>query len=418
MNVSYRGNIHSAFYACTTWLIYVSMAIVILDGIFGIDIFLNNSDRLSIFYRAGFLFKFLLVILCICFFSKIPKDVILIGLLILLFSKALVGLLNNGGQIKTYIAHLYFYSFILLGYIFGWQLSKAELSKIKISAKVLQIFILSTLLVCLIYFTLYRLGFIVYFGMGLQTYIIVAVYLATYSSKFYHSIIFLTIILTGKRSSFLIYLGQIFAPRLLAGHFSLIGIMTGFLTFIIFLYLIYAIGLMSRFQGILDLILEFDQDDFKKSRFLFYMASGGRTEEIYAYFFDTNQSFIATLLGQSAGYSFPIKDLAGNVYQHYYFHISPLNFIFHFGVPLGVLIIIHQLRIFLWTLKFVSREKNIFCMLFIGFYLSSLFGAIVIVDVVFWGLYFYCYFLRRDNLKVRRLSRLINISETRHVATQ
>jgi len=418
MSLNHRTDIHYAFYKCISWLIYMSMAIVILDGIFGIDIFLNNSDRLSILYRAGFLFKYMLVILAICFFSKIPKDLFLIFLLIVLISKLLVGLFNEGGQIKSYIGHLYFYSFIIFGYILGWQLSKASLAKIKISIKALQIAILLTLVICLIYFSLYRLGFIVYFGMGLQTYIIVAVYLATYSSKFYHLLLFLTIILTGKRSSFLIYLGQLFAPRLAAGRFSLIGAMTGFLTFVIFLYLIYVIGLMARFQGILDLILEFEKDDFEKSRYLFHMASGGRTAEIYAYFFDVNQSFASILLGQSAGYNFPLTDLAGNVYQHYYFHISPLNLIFHFGVPIGVLIIIHQLRVFLWAIKFVSREKNVFCMLFIGFYLSSLFGAIVIVDVVFWVLYFYCHFLRRGTLKARRLFRMSNLSETRLHATQ
>lgn len=418
MNVNYRRDIHSAFYVCATWLIYMSMAIVVLDGIFGIDIFLNNSDRLSLLYRAGFLLKFLIVILGICFFSKIPKDFFLIGLSIVLFSKSQFGLLHGEWQIKSYIAHLYFYSFLILGYILGWQLSKANLSKIKISIKVLQIAILSTLLVCLVYFSLYRLGFIVYFGMGLQTYIILAVYLATYSSKFYQLIIFLTIILTGKRSSFLIYLCQIFGPKLLSGRFSIIGVITGFLTLTIFLYLIYAIGLLARFQGILDLILEFDSGDFEKSRHLFYMASGGRTEEIYAYFFDTNQSFVATLIGQFAGYSFPITDLAGNIYQHYYFHISPLNLIFHFGVPLGVFIIIHQLRVFLWALRFVSREKNIFCFLFIGFYLSSLFGAIVIVDVVFWVLYSYCHFLRRRDINARRLLKSSNIGETVQHATQ
>ena len=418
MNVNYRGDIGSGFYVCSTWLIYTSMAIVILDGIFGLDIFLNNSDRLSLLYRAGFLLKFLIVILGICFFSKIPKDFFIIGLLIVLFSKSQFGLLSEEWQIKSYIAHLYFYSFILLGYIFGWQLSKANLSKIKISIKVLQIAILSTLLVCLIYFSAYRMGYIVYFGMGLQTYIFVAVYLATYSSKFYHFIIFLTIILTGKRSSILIYLGQIFAPKLFSGRFSLIGILTGFITFAFFLYLVYAIGLMARFQGILNLILEFDLDEFEKNRFLFFMASGGRTEEIYAYFFDINQSFVATFLGQSAGYTFPITDSSGDIYQHYYFHISPFNLIFHFGVPVGVFIIIHQLKVFLWAVKFVSREKNIFCLLFIGFYLSSLFGAIVIVDIVFWVLYFYCHFLRQVNFKARRLTKSGNIRQTSQHAAQ
>ena len=97
------------------------------------------------------------VILAICFFSKIPKDLFLIFLLIVLISKLLVGLFNEGGQIKSYIGHLYFYSFIIFGYILGWQLSKASLAKIKISIKALQIAILLTLVICLIYFSLYNI---------------------------------------------------------------------------------------------------------------------------------------------------------------------------------------------------------------------------------------------------------------------
>ena len=49
------------YYTCCLALIYVSMVIVILDGIFGLDIFLTGSDRLSPIYRAAFFLKLVIV---------------------------------------------------------------------------------------------------------------------------------------------------------------------------------------------------------------------------------------------------------------------------------------------------------------------------------------------------------------------
>jgi hypothetical protein len=167
-------------------------------------------------------------------------------------------------------------------------------------------------------------------------------------------------------------------------------------------YFSYQVGLLARFQGLTDLVLGFDIDDMDKGRHLFYYATGGRTEEIYAYFIDQSHSLSVLLFGQLAGYSFAIKDLAGNYYQHYYFHVSPLNFIFHFGIPIGLLLTYHQFRIFVWALSYASRESNILCFLYIGFYMSSLFGAVAIIDIYFWVLYFYCHFLKQLDSKTKR----------------
>ena len=411
MAVSSLKFIHRDFYTCINLLLYLSITTILIDGIFGLDIFLSGSDRLSFIYRSAFLFKMILVLMSILLFSKIPKNISLLLIFLLLTLKLLSGI-YIGGTLKAFLGHIYFYSFIFFGYIAGWQLARSNLSLIKVNANFLKLAIWLTLFICISYFSLYQLGYIDYFGLGLQTYIIVAIFLATQSSKFYHFLIFLTIILTGKRSMFLIYLTQLFAPRILSGRFSLIGILLGTITFTLFIYLSYTIGLIERFQGMLNLYRELDLANFDESRNLFYLATGGRTEEIYAYFIDQNQSFNALLFGQAPGYAFPISDLAGNVYQHYYFHISPFNMIFHFGIPLGVLIIIHQFIIFTWAIRHSAREKDIFCFLFIGFYLSSIFGATVIVDIFFWVLYFYCYFARQNYLSNKRILILQKRSKT------
>ena len=41
-----------------------------------------------------------------------------------------------------------------------------------------------------------------------------------------------------------------------------------------------------------------------------------------------------------------------------------------------------------------NRSNDIFCYLFVGYYLSSLFGAVVIMDILFWVVFFYVHFLR------------------------
>lgn len=401
MRVSAREDIHNNYLRCIEWLLYVSVAIVILDGIFGLDIFLNGSDRLSYVYRAAFLIKVLLVISSIYLFFKIPKKLGLLLLITVLATKVLLGI-YFGGEFKSLVAHSYFYSFIIFGYIAGWQLSRSDLTKLKFNVTFLKLAIWLTLAVCIIYFIAYQFGLIAYFGMGIQTYILVAVYLATRSSKLYALILFLTIILTGKRSSFLVYLGQLFGPRIVTGRFSLKGIVIGLFVFLLLFYVSYEVGLAVRFQSLVDLALGYDKDDIDKSRGLFYLATSGRSEEVYAYFTDQNHSLSVLLLGQLAGYSFMITDLSGDEYQHYYFHISPLNFILHFGIPVGVMLILHQFRIFVWALRYVSREKNILCLLYVGYYLSSLFGAIVIIDITFWVLYFYCLSLKQLDSKTRQ----------------
>lgn len=402
MAVSSLKFIHRDFYTCINLLLYLSITTILIDGIFGLDIFLSGSDRLSFIYRSAFFFKMILVLVSILLFSKIPKNISLLLIFLLLTLKLLSGI-YIGGTLKAFLGHIYFYSFIFFGYIAGWQLARSNLSLIKVNANFLKLAIWTTLFICIIYFLAYQLGYFAYFGMGLQTYIILAIFLATQSSKFYHFLIFLTIILTGKRSSFLTYLGQLFAPRILSGRFSTIGILSGIITLLLFIFLASTIGLLARFQGIFDLFTDLNLNNFDESRHLFYLATGGRTEEIYAYFIDQNQSFYALLFGQAPGYAFPTSDLAGNVFQHYYFHISPLNMIFHFGIPLGVLIIIHQFIIFIWAIKHSSHEKDIFCFLFIGFYLNSIFGALIIVDILFWFLYFYCYFARQNYLSNKRI---------------
>ena len=393
------------FYRFSSWLIYLSLLILILDGIVGIDVFLADEHSgghfiHSGFYRAAFFVKVILLILCVFLHSKIPKGFLLPVLCLFLGSKFLLGI-YYGGPLKSILGHSYFYCFLILGLIGGWQLTRCNLDKIIISTVFVKLLIWVTTFICVLYFSLYQLGFIYYFGMGLQSYIILGVFLSTQSSLFYLCLIVVSVFLTGKRSSFLITIMQIFGPKMLSGKLSLVKILTGTLSFLIVLYGGYQVGLLARFQGMVDLFTGLDTNDLIQSRDLFFLATGGRTEEFFAYFVDQDLSVMSMIFGRVAGYTFPITDWRGYVFQHYYFHVSPLNYIMHFGIPLGVLLILYQLKLFVWALRYVTKHKNLYCFLYIAFYLASWFSAIIIVDILCWVVFFYCHFFRKEIKKMR-----------------
>ena len=117
MTCSVRRNLGSNYYKSLLWLIYVSMATIVIDAVFGIDVFLTDSERLSTLYRFAFLFKIVLVVLSICFFSKIPKNLGFILLVLVLSVKLFLGLYFISS--KAFIGHIQFYLFIIFGYISG-----------------------------------------------------------------------------------------------------------------------------------------------------------------------------------------------------------------------------------------------------------------------------------------------------------
>ena len=381
------------YYTCCLALIYVSMVIVILDGIFGLDIFLTGSDRLSPIYRAAFFLKLVIVTFGIFIYSKIPGGLLFPLLVLILGLKLLFGLYFYSSVISL-LGHAYFYIFILIGYIGGWQLARADLSRIIISSRRLTAVIWLVFLICVVYYIAVQIGIITYFGMGPQTYVLLAVLLSTKSSLVNHFLILMSVILTGKRSSALVYVGQLIGPKLSVRRRSLKSVVTGLLVFSLVLYLSYQVGIADRFQSVIDVFSEFDGSDLFANRDLLYIATSGRTEELFAYFLDQKISNMVWVFGQAAGYSFPITDWNGVTYDHYYFHIAPLNYIFHFGVPIGVLLIVYQFKLFIWSLKRVSSEKNIYCLLYIGYYLANWFGAISVIDLFFWVLFSYCHFYR------------------------
>lgn len=376
------------------YLIYISLFTVIIDGLFGLDVFLNNSERLSLIYRIPFLIKFSLIVFAIFIFRKVPKDFISLLIVTIIIFKIILGIYYFD-SIKSYFGHLYFYTFIILGYLGAWQMTISKIKPFGINKFWFGFMIWMIFLIVLTYFILYSSGFIGYFGLGLQTFIFVSVLMSYQSSLLLNVLVFLSIILTGKRSSFLIYVTQVLGPVLVNKRISIKAIFIILFGMISFVFLAYQVGLLARFEGFVDLYKEFSFDNSNNNRSLFYFASGGRTEEIYAYFIDNEINIFTILFGELPGSTFTITNLTGEEFDHYYFHISPLNFIFHFGIPIGSFIILYQLRLFIWALNQAKKSKDIFVFLYIGYYLSSLFGAVIIIDIFYWLVFFRCSFLKR-----------------------
>ena len=53
--------------------LYLSLGCVLVDGIFGLDIFLNETDRLSPLYRLVFLLKTLIFLAAVLVLGKLPR---------------------------------------------------------------------------------------------------------------------------------------------------------------------------------------------------------------------------------------------------------------------------------------------------------------------------------------------------------
>ena len=188
---------------------------------------------------------------------------------------------------------------MVVGYVASWQMVRLNMGAVAINGLFLKLVILATLLICGIYFVAYQMGSILYFGMGLQTFITVALVLALKYRFRYQILVLASIFLTGKRSSFLIYLGQLFGPKMSKGV-SLRNFTYGILISGGLLGVAYSVGLLERFTSLVDLFVKFDAADPELNRSLLFYASSGRTEEIYAYFVDSDLTILQHLIGQNA----------------------------------------------------------------------------------------------------------------------
>lgn len=260
-----------------------------------------------------------------------------------------------------------------------------------ISGNLIWVLMLVSALLIIIFFLLYSVGLVPRLALGFQIYILLPILLAYTASSNYLIITFFMVILTGKRGSLLIFLALLGLN--MNFKFSVKNLFF-FLPIILSLmvFFSYLTGILQRFEPFLILAQEIDFSDFESLITLLYFATSGRSDEIISYF-SSGISLSDILIGQNPGSYFFLFDSGNSKYiPHHFFHVSPLNYIFHFGLFLGSIIILIQLKVFIWSIKAFQESKNLMFGFYQALYITSFFGAIAVIDILFWISFFYSYF--------------------------
>lgn len=378
------------------WLIQLSIVAILFDGVIGLDIFMNTTFRFMFLLSTIWVAKLALVIpislreisrLFACPFFLVIGLSASINFVRALFDLQSVEVLFSGA---------FFYLLIFLGGGAGYAWSSLAnrgvniiLPKNVINAGAFMLF-----LICSLYFILYILGYISYFGLGVQSYIITAALLSSRNQRLLWLPLISTI-MTGKRG-LLIVLGVQYFDKIISWKRS-----NGRLSLVLLFFLFFSIGFLSyqfklldRFQPILDVKL-FDIFNHQNAEAYnrMYLATSGRSNEVFAFLDSISFNDINILIGYPVDFSFNLEDPgSGEIIRHHYFHISFFNYFKHFGLIVGMSILIVQFRVFIFAMKYAGKLRDIGLLLYVGYFAAMFFGAIVIIDILFWVSFSYSYF--------------------------
>lgn len=377
-------------------LIQLSMVAVLLDGLIGLDIFINTTFRFMFVLSTIWIAKLALVTpLSLHEMSRLFKFPLFLVLGIAAFVNSVRGLFGLQ-SVDAFLPGVFFYLLIFIGGGAGYAWSSLTNRGVCIglSDKIINAGAVMLFFICLIYFLLYILQYISYFGLGVQSYIITAALLSSRSSRLLLLPVFATI-MTGKRGLLIVLIAQysniIVDWKRRNGRLSLALLIS---LFFLIGYISYQYDFLIRFQPIFDVSLSdiFDYQNAEAFNRLF-LATSGRSNEVFA-FFDAI-SFYETdfWFGYPTDFSFSLVDTGtGEIIQHHYFHISPFNYLKHFGVIIGIFLLFIQIRVLIFAMKCGVARKDIGLLLYVGYFFAMFFGAIVVIDILFWVSFSYSYF--------------------------
>ena len=312
-----------------------------------------------------------------------------------IFLVFLFGILFNLSVYKINLTDLrevtpifFFYAIICMGFLTGFNLShSSNLFAQKILSPKLTVPI--AWLLCVVYIT--NIYFVrqynVRLGLGTQLFVLIPFLLC---SPYYNTgiLIWFFSFLGGKRSVLLVTLCQlIFVSREKFKRKKFIALLI-ILTLPIF-YLFQISGLYDRFfdeKYNLDLIANSNYSNFDTDIFNTYTS--GRFAEANVLINHLMEDTKGLLFGFSADYSFQVP------YNNYYrdvrfFHVGYLNYIRCFGVVIGSFIIFHNAYVMFRSFRAISLAKNPLICLYIGSFISCLFGSANSSEVLFWFSYGY-----------------------------
>ncbi len=383
------------------YLIYLSLATVVLDGLIGLDIFLNTTVRFAFLLSIVWFLKVTLVLpLMLRSLKKIFRTPLYLVLVIFMFMNIIRGVLGLA-NIDAFLSAGFFYILVILGGAAGAQWSKIRNTgqEIFVSQVFVRFIVVAITIICLIYFSLYINGYIVYFGLGIQSYIVTAAILSDGSTRLLMAP-FLITILTGKRGLLIVLLAQYsqLVSRFIRQR-SVISTLAFVFLLVTFGITAYNYDLFERFKPIfeiswLDIINYGDPETFNR----LYLATSGRSNEIFSFVDLVSINDLNFWIGYPSDFSFEMFDIGSDVLlQHHYFHVSPINYALRFGFPTAIFLFIVQLRVVLYCLRFGISRKDIGLLIYVGYFFAMFFGAIVVIDILYWVTFGYAFFQMRDN---------------------
>jgi hypothetical protein len=378
-------------------LINLSLIAVFFDGIIGLDIFINTTFRFAFVLSIIWVAKLVLVTPLVAVGMRQILASVLFTTISILATINTFRSLTNLNSIDALFSGIFFYLLIFFGGCAGagWSNLTNRGNKIELSKKIANASAILLLLICSMYFLLYITHYIDYFGLGVQTYIVIAAILSQKNSFGLLIIPVIATIMTGKRGLLIVLFAQygekISTWRLQHGRIAL-----AMLIISIFMigYTSYYYDLFVRFQPIFDVSLTdiFNHDDAEAFHRLF-LATSGRSNEVFAFLDAISFRELGFWIGFPVDFSFNLEDTGtGEILDHHYFHISPFNYVKHFGVVCGIYLLAIQIRVLLFAIKFGGKRYDIGLLLYVGYFFAMFFGAVVVIDILFWVSFSYSYF--------------------------
>ena len=392
------------------WLIQLSLVAVLFDGVIGLDIFINTTFRFAFILSTIWIVKLILVApIAPAGLKQLLASRLFMVLILLAIMNTARGLIE-ANSVDALLSGAFFYLLIFFGGTTGSSWSKLTNSgtKIELSALTINFSAVFLLFICLIYFLLYITHYIEYFGLGVQTYIVIAAILSSKGSDRLLILPVIATILTGKRGLLLVLLAQ-YGEKILTwksqhGRGALLISLT---TVAAIGYSAYEYDFFVRFQPIFDISF-YDFFNYKnvEAYHRLYLATSGRSNEVFAFLDAISFNDFNFWFGFPIDFSFSLEDSGtGDILDHYYFHISPFNYIKHFGIVFGLYLLYVQIGVLVFALKFGGKRFDIGLLLYVGYFFAMFFGAIVVIDILFWTSFAYSYFQRESFEKCgRRLS--------------
>lgn len=325
-----------------------------------------------------------LFLLLIIFYLRFPVRVNFIAALFISGGviATLVGIFRGSIFSAGLITHVFMTITPILATSFGYQVAKLphSLSGPIERAGVRKLFILSLLAILTYSIYFYITGQISYFGF--DSYL--AVPASWYMASSRYSMLLLTIVLivvSGKRAplvtilvSFVFTISKSLfskgAPRF--KNIFLISI-----TILVGLWIATAFDILYRYDALFSV-------DFSDPESLF-LATSGRSNEVLGLVVSRNQHPFLWFLGGGYGDGYvPLESSFNDNFgreEAYYTHMSILTYVMVFGFPFAIILLAYIVSTIWMGLK---TEKNFYSIGALVFFIWSFFGAVMIVEPMFW----------------------------------